>query len=163
MVQVIKSLQDPLKVGNKLRVIDDNVGESGLEQQCFWLRWSRDHTVWQTVPIENTILLNLLIYFKTKTKQQQHNLSECLLNGLLCTIKHSLLDINILHELLWYDTAKQSLSFKNVTCYVCIKTITSDIMTSDLIQIPSQMQKCQNTWMRNKHLTNHLHKNKLKH
>ena len=32
MVQVIKSLQDPLKVANNLPGINDNVRERGLEQ-----------------------------------------------------------------------------------------------------------------------------------
>jgi len=35
VVQVIKSLQDPLEVGNTLPGIDDNVRERGLEQKWF--------------------------------------------------------------------------------------------------------------------------------
>jgi len=35
VVQVIKSLQDPLEVGNNLPGIHDNVRERGLEQKCF--------------------------------------------------------------------------------------------------------------------------------
>jgi len=35
VVQVIKSLQDPLEVGDNLTGINDNVGERGLEQKCF--------------------------------------------------------------------------------------------------------------------------------
>ena len=35
MVQVIRSLQDPLEVGNNLPGINDNVRERGLEQKCF--------------------------------------------------------------------------------------------------------------------------------
>ena len=35
LVQVTKSLQDPLKVGNNLAGINDNVKERGLEQKCF--------------------------------------------------------------------------------------------------------------------------------
>ena len=35
VVQVIKSLQDPLAVGNNLPGINDNVRERGLEQKCF--------------------------------------------------------------------------------------------------------------------------------
>jgi len=35
VVQVIKSLQDPLEVGNNLPGINDNVRERGLEQKCF--------------------------------------------------------------------------------------------------------------------------------
>ena len=35
VVQVIKSLQDPLKVGNNLPGVNDNVRERGLEQKCF--------------------------------------------------------------------------------------------------------------------------------
>jgi len=35
MVQVIKSLQDPLEVGNDLQGISDNVREWDLEQKCF--------------------------------------------------------------------------------------------------------------------------------
>ena len=38
MVQVIKSLQDPLEVRNNLPRIDDNVRERGLEQKCFTIR-----------------------------------------------------------------------------------------------------------------------------
>jgi len=38
VVQVIKSLQDPLKVGNDLMGIDDNVRKRGLEEKCFRLR-----------------------------------------------------------------------------------------------------------------------------
>jgi len=34
VVQVIKSLQDPLEVGDNLTGINDNVGERGLEQKC---------------------------------------------------------------------------------------------------------------------------------
>ena len=51
VVQVIKSLQDPLEVGNNLPGINDNVRERGLEQKCFQTltegrqRRSRDHTV----------------------------------------------------------------------------------------------------------------------
>ena len=36
VVQVIKSLQDPLEVGNNLAGINDNVRERGMEQKCFW-------------------------------------------------------------------------------------------------------------------------------
>ena len=35
VVQLIKSLQDPLKVGNNLPGVNDNVRERGLEQKCF--------------------------------------------------------------------------------------------------------------------------------
>jgi len=35
VVQVIKLLQDPLKVGNNLPGISDNVRERGLERKCF--------------------------------------------------------------------------------------------------------------------------------
>ena len=35
VVQVIKSLQDPLEVGNSLPGINDNVRKRGLEQKCF--------------------------------------------------------------------------------------------------------------------------------
>ena len=35
VVQVIKSLHDPLKVENNLPGINDNVRERGLEQKCF--------------------------------------------------------------------------------------------------------------------------------
>jgi len=35
VVQVTKSLQDPLEVGNSLPGISDNVRERGLEQKCF--------------------------------------------------------------------------------------------------------------------------------
>ena len=35
VVQVIKSLQDPLEVGNNFPGISDNVRERGLEQKCF--------------------------------------------------------------------------------------------------------------------------------
>jgi len=35
VVQVIKSLQDPLEVGNNLPGINDNVRKRGLEQKCF--------------------------------------------------------------------------------------------------------------------------------
>jgi len=35
VVQVIKSLQDPVEVGNNLPGIDDNVRERGPEQKCF--------------------------------------------------------------------------------------------------------------------------------
>jgi len=35
VVQVIKSLQDPLEAGNNLAGISDNVRERGLEQKCF--------------------------------------------------------------------------------------------------------------------------------
>jgi len=35
VVQVTKSLQDPLEVGNNLVGINDNVRERGLEQTCF--------------------------------------------------------------------------------------------------------------------------------
>ena len=35
MVQVIKSLRDPLEVGNNLLGINDNVSERGVEQKCF--------------------------------------------------------------------------------------------------------------------------------
>ena len=35
VIQVTKSLQDPLEVGNNLQGIDDNVRERGLEQKCF--------------------------------------------------------------------------------------------------------------------------------
>ena len=35
VVRVIKSLQDPLEVGNNLPGIGDNVRERGLEQKCF--------------------------------------------------------------------------------------------------------------------------------
>ena len=38
VVQVIKSLQDPLEVGNNLPGINDNVRERGLEPKCF-KRW----------------------------------------------------------------------------------------------------------------------------
>ena len=34
VVQIIKSLQDPLEVGNNLPGINDNVRERGLEQKC---------------------------------------------------------------------------------------------------------------------------------
>ena len=34
-VQVIKSLQDPLQMGNNLLGISDNVRERGVEQKCF--------------------------------------------------------------------------------------------------------------------------------
>jgi len=34
VVQVIKSLQDPLEVGDNLTGINDDVGERGLEQKC---------------------------------------------------------------------------------------------------------------------------------
>jgi len=34
VVQVIKSLQDPLEVGNNLPGINDNVRERGLERKC---------------------------------------------------------------------------------------------------------------------------------
>jgi len=56
VVQVRKSLQDPLKVGNDLTGIDDNVSKRGLEEKCFQSltegrkRRSRGHVVWQTVP-----------------------------------------------------------------------------------------------------------------
>ena len=55
----IKSLQDPLRVGSKLRdrPIDDDVREWGPEQKCFrrWRKFYRDvaeisHIVRQTVP-----------------------------------------------------------------------------------------------------------------
>ena len=44
VVQVIKSLQDELEVGNNLPGIDDNVRERGLEQKCFerWRKVDRD-------------------------------------------------------------------------------------------------------------------------
>jgi len=44
VVQVIKSLQDPLEVGNNLPGTDDNVRERGLEQKCFkrWRKVDRD-------------------------------------------------------------------------------------------------------------------------
>jgi len=44
VVQVIKSLQDPLEVGNNLPGINDNVRERGLEQKCFerWRKVYRD-------------------------------------------------------------------------------------------------------------------------
>jgi len=56
VVQEIKSLQDPLKVGDDLTGIDDDVTKRGLELKCFqtltkdrkW--WSRNHVVRQTVP-----------------------------------------------------------------------------------------------------------------
>ena len=53
MVQVIKSLQNPLEVGNNLKEINDNISERGLEQKRFRLtedrqRRGRDHIVWQT-------------------------------------------------------------------------------------------------------------------
>jgi len=35
VVQVTKSLQDPLEVGNNLPGISDNVRERGMEQKCF--------------------------------------------------------------------------------------------------------------------------------
>jgi len=35
VVQVIKSLQNPLEVGNNLPAINDNVRERGMEQKCF--------------------------------------------------------------------------------------------------------------------------------
>jgi len=35
VVQVIKSLQDPLEVGNNFPGISDNVRERGLKQKCF--------------------------------------------------------------------------------------------------------------------------------
>ena len=35
VVRVIKSLQNPLEVGNNLPRISDNVRERGLEQKCF--------------------------------------------------------------------------------------------------------------------------------
>jgi len=35
VVQVIKSLQDPLEVGNNLPGISDNVRERGPEEKCF--------------------------------------------------------------------------------------------------------------------------------
>ena len=35
VVQVIKSFQDPLEVGNNLPGINDNVSERGVEQKCF--------------------------------------------------------------------------------------------------------------------------------
>ena len=35
VVQVIKSLQDPLEAGNNLPGINNNVRERGLEQKCF--------------------------------------------------------------------------------------------------------------------------------
>jgi len=35
VVQIIKSLQDPLEVGINLPGINDNVRERGLEQKCF--------------------------------------------------------------------------------------------------------------------------------
>ena len=35
VVQVTKSLQDPLEAGNNLAGIDDNVRERRLEQKCF--------------------------------------------------------------------------------------------------------------------------------
>ena len=35
VVQVMKSLQDPLEVGNNLPGINDNVRERSLEQKCF--------------------------------------------------------------------------------------------------------------------------------
>ena len=35
VVQVIKSLQDPLEVENNLPGISDNARERGLEQKCF--------------------------------------------------------------------------------------------------------------------------------
>ena len=56
MVQVIKSLQDPLEVGNNLPGINDNVRERGLEQKCFQTltggrqRRDRYHAVRQAVP-----------------------------------------------------------------------------------------------------------------
>jgi len=44
VVQVIKSLQDPLEVGNNLPGINDNVRERGVEQKCFrrWQKVDRD-------------------------------------------------------------------------------------------------------------------------
>jgi len=35
VVQVIKSLQDPMEVENNLLAVNDNVREPGLEQKCF--------------------------------------------------------------------------------------------------------------------------------
>ena len=35
VIQVIKSLQHPLEVGNNLPGINDNVRERGLDQKCF--------------------------------------------------------------------------------------------------------------------------------
>jgi len=35
VVQVTKSLQDPLEVANNLPGINDNVREQGLKQKCF--------------------------------------------------------------------------------------------------------------------------------
>ena len=51
VVQVTKSLQDPLEVGNNLPGISDNVRERGLEQKCIqtptegWQRRGRCHAV----------------------------------------------------------------------------------------------------------------------
>jgi len=42
MVQVIKSLLDPLEVGNNLTGINDNVRERGIEQKCFRCWWKVD-------------------------------------------------------------------------------------------------------------------------
>ena len=42
VVQVTKSLQDPLEVGNSLPGISDNVREWGLEQKCFKRRRKAD-------------------------------------------------------------------------------------------------------------------------
>ena len=61
VVQVIKSLQDPLEVENNLLGISDNVRERGLEQKCFQTlmkgrqmgqtpRCLVDHIVMQAVP-----------------------------------------------------------------------------------------------------------------
>jgi len=36
VVQVIKSVQDPLEMGNNLPGINDNVRERGPEQKCFY-------------------------------------------------------------------------------------------------------------------------------
>jgi len=56
VVQVTKSLQDPLEVGNNLPGISDNVPERGVEQKCFQTptegrqRRGRCHVVRQAVP-----------------------------------------------------------------------------------------------------------------
>jgi len=41
VVQVVKSLQDPLEVGNNLPGIDDNVRERGTERKCAASPWSQ--------------------------------------------------------------------------------------------------------------------------
>jgi len=56
VIQVIKSLQDPLKLGSDLTGIDDNIRKRGLEEKRFQTltegrkRRSRGHVVRQTVP-----------------------------------------------------------------------------------------------------------------